>query len=184
MFRRALSFLYSIQQFNYKIAFCEKYSSDQLTKYTTNNNFRIKHNNLLISYAKHYNHFYINKSIHGGLFRSIKQFHSKSSHNLIIPKQTKLFPNVLFVSNLYYFHSILHESHKINLISIGLVDTNNQSLKLVYPIPCNDDNILSISFFNQLIIKSLDTSSLVFDNNYLYKVRTNLIKKYDSIFIN
>ena len=186
LFRRALNFLYSSQKYNYKIAFCEKVLKPYQINYKVNLDKRIKYDNLLSAYAKHYNQFYINKNIRGGLFNAIKQLRTNNdrSNNLIIPKNSKLFPNILFISNLEFFKSILFEVNKINLISIGLVDTNNSFSKLTYPIPCNDDNNSSISFFNQLIIKSLDTSSLLFDNNYLHKTRSKLINKYSNLFSN
>ena len=71
--------------------------------------------------------FILIKIYRGGLFNAIKQLRTNNdlSNNLIIPKNSKLFPNILFISNLEFFKSILFEVNKINLISIGLVDTNN-----------------------------------------------------------
>ena len=73
LFRRALNFLYSLRNQNYKILFCDKSSQNQPLNFDFNGKLRLKYDNILSNYAKHYNHFYLNKSLRGGLFRGILQ---------------------------------------------------------------------------------------------------------------
>jgi small subunit ribosomal protein S2 len=184
LFRRALNFLQNLKKNNYKILFCEKNPENYLLKLNINNKLKLKYDNILRYYAKHYDQFYLNKSVRGGLFRAILQHKNnpKLDKNFIVSQKSNIFPNVIYVTDLNYYNSILRESYKLNLVSIGLVDTNTSFINLSYPIPSNDDNYLSILFFNNLIIKTLDTSSLIFNNEHLSQVRNKLYKKYYNIF--
>jgi hypothetical protein len=161
---------------NYKILFVEKETnrSFKKLKYYYKDKYIVKTKNILRECAKDYNHFYLSKKLRGGILNNIKYL---NKNNKGLSKSNRI-PNILFISNVEYYKSIILESSKVNLILIGLLDTNNNNIGLTYPIPCNDDNYSSINFFYSLIINSIDNSSLFFNCNFLLLFRTKIINNY------
>ena len=65
--------------------------------------------------------------------------------------QLNRLPAALLIVDIGYEHIALAEAHKLNINTIGMVDTNCDPNKVDYAIPANDDAAKSI----ELIIKYL-----------------------------
>ena len=181
LFRRALGFLNCIENSNYKLLFLERETnkSRKNIKYYVDNKYITKNKNILRECAIQYSHFYLSDKLRGGVLNNIRS--SKINKDNYIPNKN-IMPNIFLITNISYYESIILESFKVNFILIGLLDTNNSNFGLTYPIPCNDDNYYSINFFYNLVINSIDNSSLFFNKNFLLQYRTNIINNYYSNF--
>ncbi|WP_259286307.1 30S ribosomal protein S2 [Candidatus Nasuia deltocephalinicola] len=65
-------------------------------------------------------------------------------------------PEYLFVINVKKNKNALEEAKKMNISTIGLVDTNNSTKNIDYIIPGNDDSYKSIFFFIKKIVKIIN----------------------------
>ncbi len=65
-------------------------------------------------------------------------------------------PEYLFVINVKKNKNALEEAKKMNISTIGLVDTNNSTKNIDYIIPGNDDSYKSIFFFIEKIVKIIN----------------------------
>ncbi len=68
----------------------------------------------------------------------------------------KILPEYLFVINVKKNKNALEEAKKMNISTIGIVDTNNSTKNIDYLIPGNDDSYKSIFFFIKKIVKMLN----------------------------
>ncbi len=68
----------------------------------------------------------------------------------------KILPEYLFVINVKKNKNALEEAKKMNISTIGIVDTNNSTKNIDYIIPGNDDSYKSIFFFIKKIIEILN----------------------------
>jgi len=182
LFRRALNFLNKVESNNYKVLFLEKEINKSVKKLKIFNKdkYIVKNNSILRECALKYNHYYLSKKLRGGILNNLK--YAKNNDDNYIRSESNIIPNIFFISNVNYYKSIILESSKLNFILIGLLDTNNSNVGLTYPIPCNDDNYNSINFFFNLIVNSIDNSSLFFNHNFLVQYRANITKNYYNNF--
>ncbi|WP_259288666.1 30S ribosomal protein S2 [Candidatus Nasuia deltocephalinicola] len=68
----------------------------------------------------------------------------------------KNLPEYLFVINVKKNKNALEEAKKMNISTIGLVDTNNSTKNIDYIIPGNDDSYKSIFFFIKKIVEIIN----------------------------
>lgn len=168
LLQRALAFLTNVKKFNYKLLFAEKNIHLSTLKQAFNN-------------INLFDHFWVTKRFSGDLISILKQKQTNFK-DIIIPLNNKLLPNILVLSDTIYFKSILFECYKHKIISVGLIDTNNSNYYITYPIPCNNDNRLSINFIYNLIFKALNISKYNFYSRLLFHYRKQLLLNYTSIF--
>jgi small subunit ribosomal protein S2 len=64
-------------------------------------------------------------------------------------------PGAVFVIDVSYEEIAVHEANRMNLASIGLVDTNSDPTILTYPIPGNDDAAKSIRLIVEQVTESI-----------------------------
>ncbi len=70
----------------------------------------------------------------------------------------KNLPEYLFVINVKKNKNALEEAKKMNISTIGLVDTNNSTKNIDYIIPGNDDSYKSIFFFIKKIVEIINNA--------------------------
>lgn len=63
-------------------------------------------------------------------------------------------PDALFIVDIRKEHNAVIEAHQRDVTSIAIVDTNVNPEHIAYPIPANDDAVLSIKYVSEAIIKS------------------------------
>jgi small subunit ribosomal protein S2 len=63
-------------------------------------------------------------------------------------------PDALFVVDIRKEHNAVNEAGQRNIKTIAIVDTNVNPEDITYPIPANDDAVLSIKFISEAIIKT------------------------------
>lgn len=118
---------------------------------------------------------YINRRWIGGLLTNFTEINKKlhhlkgCSHKFIYSTQgirsmTNL-PDALFIVGVNNCTTALHEASLLNIPCIGVVDTNTRVQNITYPIPGNDDSILSVNLYCQLISNAILSGS----NNSIYQ---------------
>lgn len=110
--------------------------------------------------AKKTNQYYINKQWIGGLLTNFTQVKeklqntTKCSHKFLSLtegiRNMKKLPDIIIVFGVLSNSTALHEAELLKIPSIAIVDTNCTLQKITYPIPGNDDSILSINLFCQM----------------------------------
>ena len=64
-------------------------------------------------------------------------------------------PGEVFVVDVSYEEIAVHEANRVNIASIGLVDTNSDPTLLTYPIPGNDDATKSIRIVMDAVVEAI-----------------------------
>ncbi|MEM1319318.1 MAG: 30S ribosomal protein S2 [Bacteroidota bacterium] len=64
-------------------------------------------------------------------------------------------PAAIFIIDIHHEHIALAEAHKLNMRTIGLVDTNSDPSSVDYPIPGNDDASKSIKIITNHIVEAV-----------------------------
>ncbi|WP_259286063.1 30S ribosomal protein S2 [Candidatus Nasuia deltocephalinicola] len=70
----------------------------------------------------------------------------------------KTLPEYLFVINVKKNKNAIKEAKKMNITTIGIVDTNNSTKNIDYIIPGNDDSYKSIFFFIKKIVEIINNA--------------------------
>jgi small subunit ribosomal protein S2 len=78
----------------------------------------------------------------------------------------KRIPQALFVINPVNINVALHEYRRLKLPIVSLLDTDTDHKLVTYPIPSNDDSLLTVAFFCQLVSKAIYTGRLEFYNSF------------------
>jgi small subunit ribosomal protein S2 len=64
-------------------------------------------------------------------------------------------PSALFIIDIKKEHIAVSEAQRLNIPTIGLVDTNSNPNLVNFPIPGNDDSTKSISIITQAIVQAI-----------------------------
>lgn len=140
--KRVLYIVYYISKLNQKILIIN------------NNSY-----NILINKFFNYNiNFYLlNNKWKGGLLtnqKNIRKYNFKLLTNYKNLKKMELLPSFIFVSNINKNFVSIYESILLNIPTSALVNSNFNLYGIHYPIFANNESIISINFFNLLLIKS------------------------------
>lgn len=64
-------------------------------------------------------------------------------------------PSLIFIVGIKESHQILKEANKLNIPTIGIIDSNTDPSLVTYPIPGNDDSIQAVHLYCQLISNAI-----------------------------
>ena len=119
--------------------------------------------------SKKANQPYMNKQWIGGLLTNFTQIRRKldhttdCSHKFLLSTQgirsMKVLPDAIVVFGVNNCKTALHEASVLNIPSIGVVDSNTNTHNITYSIPGNDDSILAINLYCQLISNAILSGS-------------------------
>ena len=112
---------------------------------------------------------YINRRWIGGLLTNFTEIRKKltnlkgCSHKFIYSTQgirsMSTLPDMIFVIGINNCTTALHEASLLNIPCIGIVDSNTSVQNVTYPIPGNDDSILAVNLYCQLISNAILSGS-------------------------
>lgn len=140
--KRILYLVYYISKLNQKILLI-------------NNNF---YNNLINKFYNYDKNFcLLNYKWKGGLLtnqKNIRKYNIKLLKNYKNLKKMELLPSFIFISNINKNLVSVYESILLNIPTSALINSNLNLYGIHYPIPANNESIITINFFNLLLIKS------------------------------
>ena len=64
-------------------------------------------------------------------------------------------PSAVFIVDIHHEHLALAEARKLNIKTIGMVDTNSDPTLVDFPIPSNDDASKSIAFITSYLVAAI-----------------------------
>jgi ribosomal protein S2 len=105
----------------------------------------------------------LNRDLDLSIFRQRKKgerFKNLLSLSLQI-KGNLLLPDLLFVANPKENRVALKEAHQNNIPTIAFVDSDVDCSLITFPIPINDDNLESIIFCYNLLLKTINSRANV-----------------------
>ena len=87
--------------------------------------------------------------------QSIRKMALKLERNLSGIREMSKLPAAVFFVDTKKEAIALRETRKLNIPSVGIVDTNSDPDEVTYPIPGNDDAIRSIKLFCKIIAEAV-----------------------------
>jgi small subunit ribosomal protein S2 len=64
-------------------------------------------------------------------------------------------PSAIFIVDIHHEHLALAEARKLNIKTLGMVDTNSDPSLVDFPIPSNDDASKSIAFITNYLVEAI-----------------------------
>lgn len=80
-------------------------------------------------------------------------------------------PDMVFFANSKKCRSMMRESNKAGIPTVGVVDTDQDPTDLMYPVPCNDENLNAIQFITKFVSDCIRTTK---DYRHSLKMRYGL----------
>lgn len=127
------------------------------------------YSSIIESSARKCNQHYVNKQWLGGLLTNFIQIKkrlnnvSDCSYKFIMStqgiKSMETLPDALFVIGARNCPTALHEASLLKIPTIAVVDSNDSIRNVTYPIPGNDDSILAVNLYCQLISNAILSGS-------------------------
>nr|YP_007890599.1 ribosomal protein S2 [Histiona aroides]AGH24093.1 ribosomal protein S2 [Histiona aroides] len=127
------------------------------------------YSSIIESAAKRSNQPYVNRQWVGGLLTNFVQIRKRlnsitdCSYKFIMStqgvKNMDRLPDALFVIGARNCPTALHEASVLKIPTIAIIDSNDSIRNITYPIPGNDDSILAVNLYCQLISNAILSGS-------------------------
>lgn len=86
---------------------------------------------------------------------TLSREHAKMSKQLGGIEQLNRLPSAVFIVDIHHEHLALAEARKLNVKTIGMVDTNSDPTLVDFAIPSNDDASKAISFITNYLVEAI-----------------------------